>query len=385
MSGPSKSQIRIIDSILNINPAAWADLQVPDFPFSDFEFLSTLESAGCLGQRTGWAPVYVTYWNSDQLLGALVLYAKENSYGEFIFDFGWADAAYNAGINYYPKLIAAIPFTPATGSKFLVHKSCGVEERVTIKHALLEASKSLVKSTGVSSIHHLFIPKDEVAFFKNQGLFIRHSFQYQWVNRDYASFDSFLSSLTGKRRREIVRERSQVNKQGITIKQYTGSELTPAHAEIMHRFYQSTMDKKQGFEFLTDEFFKNIFVSMKNKIQLVLAYHGERPVAGALNFIGTQRLFGRYWGCLAEYRALHFEVCYYQGIDFCIQNKFSVFEAGAQGEHKFQRGFLPTLTYSAHQIVHPGLSHAIEDFVEREKKQLELLFADYDQHNPYHP
>lgn len=158
----------------------------------------------------------------------------------------------------------------------------------------------------------------------------------------------------------------------------------PEYAQIMHQFYQSTMGKKQGFEFLTADFFKTIFETMKNKILLVLAFNeGGRPVAGALNFIGTERLFGRYWGCLADYRALHFEVCYYQGIEFCIKNKFKIFEAGAQGEHKFQRGFLPTLTFSAHSIQHSGLNHAIKDFVEREKTQLKLLFADYDQHNPY--
>lgn len=383
MSGAFNSQIRIINSILNIKPDSWRELQAPDFPFVDYEFLSSLEATHCLGERTGWAPVYVTTWNNERLTGALVLFAKDNSYGEFIFDFGWADAAYNAGINYYPKLVSAIPFTPVTGSKFLINFNCGHDEREGIKCALLEASKEIMKSAGMSSVHHLFIPQNEMSFFKNQGFFVRNSFQYHWANRNYENFDSFLQSLTGKRRREVVRERSQVAKQGVRIVQLTGEQLTQSHAEIMHSFYQNTMDKKQGFEFLTGDFFKMVFEKMKNKIHLVLAYHNDQPVAGALNFIGKHRLFGRYWGCRADYRALHFEVCYYQGIDYCIERKLPLFEAGAQGEHKFQRGFLPTLTYSAHQIVHPGLGQAITDFVEREKKQLELVFADYDEHSPY--
>lgn len=383
MSGLFKSQIRIVDSILNISPESWGCLQAPDFPFTDYAFLSSLEEAHCLGDRTGWTPIYITAWINDRLTGALVLFAKDNSYGEFIFDFGWADAAYNAGINYYPKIISAIPFTPATGSKFLIDFNCSRNEQALTKQALLQASKEFIHSAGVSSIHHLFIPESEISFFKSQGFFIRNSFQYHWSNKNYANFDSFLNSLTGKRRREASRERSQVVKQGIRIEQLTGAQLTQSHADIMHGFYQSTMDKKQGFEFLTGDFFKLIFETMKDKILLVLAYHDDQPVAGALNFIGTQRLFGRYWGCRAQYRSLHFEVCYYQGIKYCIEQKLPLFEAGAQGEHKFQRGFLPTLTYSAHQINHPGLRHAITEFVDREKKQLELVFADYDRHSPY--
>ncbi|OYZ23726.1 MAG: hypothetical protein B7Y39_03830 [Bdellovibrio sp. 28-41-41] len=381
MNGSANTQIKIMDSVLKIGSAAWAALEVPDFPFTDYTFLSALEETHCLGTRTGWTPIYITAWSEDHLVGALILYAKDNSYGEFIFDFGWADAANNAGIEYYPKLISAIPFTPVTGSKILLAADEGQDQT---RGDLVQAAKELMCTADASSLHFLFIPETERVLFQNQGFFIRHSFQYHWANHGYGSFESFLSCLTGKRRREVVRERNQVIKQNIQIKQYTGDQLTAEQADIMHLFYQSTMDKKQGFEFLTAEFFQTVFSTMKDKIMLVLAYHGsDRPVAGALNFIGTQRLFGRYWGCLAEYRALHFEVCYYQGIDFCIKNKLGIFEAGAQGEHKFQRGFLPTLTYSAHQIQHPGLNHAIADFVEREKAQLKLLFKDYDGHNPY--
>lgn len=381
MNGPANTQIKIMDSVLKIDRDAWSALEVPDFPFTDYAFLSALEETHCLGKRTGWTPIYITAWNEDELKGVLLLYAKDNSYGEFIFDFGWADAAYSAGIEYYPKLVSAIPFTPATGSKLLLAAG---EDPDQTRSALVKAAKEFMSTAYASSLHFLFIPETECGLFQKHDFFVRHSFQYHWVNHGYVSFESFLSCLTGKRRREVVRERNQVIKQNIQIKQYTGDQLTSEHGNIMHLFYQSTMDKKQGFEFLTAEFFQTVFSTMKDKIMLVLAYHGDnKPVAGALNFIGTKRLFGRYWGCLAEYRALHFEVCYYQGIDFCIKNKFEIFEAGAQGEHKFQRGFLPTLTYSAHQIQHPGLNHAIAEFVEREKAQLKMLFKDYAEHNPY--
>tara|TARA_B110001454_G_scaffold181094_1_gene174981 strand:+ start:31998 stop:33146 length:1149 start_codon:yes stop_codon:yes gene_type:complete len=374
------TQVKIVDSVLKIDRTDWRALEVADFPFTDYAFLSALEETKCLGTRTGWTPIYITAWSDDRLVGALILYAKDNSYGEFIFDFGWADAAYNAGIAYYPKLVSAIPFTPATGSKILLT----TEDADSIRITLLHAANEITQTADASSLHFLFIPEVETSLYQASGFFIRNSFQYHWVNRGYSSFETFLSSLTGKRRREVVRERNQVEKQNIKIQQYTGDQLTAEHAGIMHLFYQSTMDKKQGFEFLTADFFQTIFSTMKDKIMLVLAYDGDdRPVAGALNFIGTKRLFGRYWGCLAEYRALHFEVCYYQGIDYCIKNKFEIFEAGAQGEHKFQRGFLPTLTYSAHKILHPGLNQAIADFVEREKTQLTVLFKDYDDHNPY--
>jgi len=215
--------------------------------------------------------------------------------------------AWNCRELYYPKLVSAIPFTPATGSKFLSKRQASEEQRDVIKTTSI---------AGLSSAHHVFIPPAEINFFTRQGFFIRNSFQYHWNNKNYADFDGFLNDLKGKRRREVIRERAQVTSQGLEIKLLTGDQLTSFHAEIMHHFYQSTMDKKQGFEFLTAEFFRVVFETIKDKILLVLAFHDDRPVAGALNFIGSDTLFGRYWGCLAEYRALHFEVCYYQGIEF---------------------------------------------------------------------
>jgi uncharacterized protein len=384
MSTMDLFQIKIFDSLFKIKATDWKPLEVADFPFTDYEFLSALESAGCFGAHVGWLPFYVTVWDDEQLLGVLILFSKDNSYGEFIFDFGWADGAHSAGIPYYPKLISAVPFTPATGSKILVRSDLNDLRQDHVRAELLNAAETVLRQSGSSSLHFLFIPPAQISLYEKNNFFIRHSFQYHWENKNYSTFDDFLKTLKGKRRREVVRERSQVQKQGIKIKWLTGNDLTPQQAEVMHLFYQSTMGKKQGFEFLNLEFFKTFFATMKEKIMFVVAYNANgEPVAGALNLIGTQRLFGRYWGCLADYRALHFELCYYQGIDFCIRYNLKIFEAGAQGEHKFNRGFLPALTYSSHRIQHPGLAHAIQDYVEREKKQLKLMFDEYQEHTPY--
>ncbi len=384
MNSVDNLDIEICHSISKIKEHDWLPLQVPDFPFTDYSFLSALESTGCLGERTGWIPRYIMAKQNRSLLGVLILYVKENSYGEYIFDFAWAQAAKGAGLSYYPKLVSAVPFSPATGSKILIRTDQRQFMGNKITSELIMGARALLGSLQLSSLHFLFFPEFETTDLVNTGFLIRHSFQYHWKNRTYINFDNFLSTLTGKRRREIIRERRQVKNQGITIVVLTGDEITSEHADIMYNFYQSTLDKKQGFDYLTHGFFKTIFSTMKAKIHLVLALDSsKRPVAGALNLIGSERLFGRYWGCLQDYRSLHFEVCYYQGIDFCIQNQLKIFEAGAQGEHKFQRGFLPTLTYSAHLIEHPRLSQAIEDFVANEKNQLELIFKDYAEHTPY--
>ncbi len=384
MNSEDKLDIEICHSISKIKEQDWLPLQVPDFPFTDYSFLSALETTSCLGERTGWSPCYIIAKQNGSLLGVLILYVKTNSYGEYIFDFAWAQAAQGAGLSYYPKLVSAVPFSPATGSKILIHNDHRHSLLNKITSELILGARALLGSSLSSSLHFLFITESETTDFSKTGFLIRHSFQYHWKNRNYVNFDEFLSTLTGKRRREIVRERRQVEKQGVTIVFLTGDEITSTHADLMYNFYQSTLDKKQGFDYLTQGFFKTIFSTMKAKIHLVLALDSSnRPVAGALNLIGSERLFGRYWGCLQEYRSLHFEVCYYQGIEFCIRNQLKLFEAGAQGEHKFQRGFLPTLTFSAHLIEHPRLSHAIEDFVNHEKKQLELIFKDYAEHTPF--
>lgn len=376
-------EIKISQSIAELDISQWQNLQDPRFPFAHYHFLKALENSDCLRTRTGWAPLYVTAHYNEELCAALILYGKTNSYGEYIFDFSWAQAHADFGIPYYPKLTSAIPFTPATGSKILISPLLPDSDRKAIFSLLIAKAKELTRSSNFSSLHFLFIPEAELSDYTNQGLFLRYSFQYHWKNKGYRNFDDFLFSLRSKRRREVVRERAQVAAQGVSVRHLTGQQLTPEYAKIMYQFYQSTLEKRAGVEYLTYEFFEEVFKTMRNHILLVVAFAADQPVAGALNFIGSDTLFGRYWGCNDEYRALHFELCYYQGIDYCIQNGLHLFEAGAQGEHKFQRGFLPAWTYSAHLIQHEVLSGAIQNFALREKAQLNAVFAEYNEHSPF--
>ncbi len=377
-------KIQILKSIHDFDETDWHPLVPPEFPFASYAFLAALEDSHCLGSRTGWSPLYLTAWRDQELLGVLPLFQKNNSYGEYIFDFNWAQAFESLGIAYYPKLLSAIPFTPATGPKILLNSELDETKKNEVGQRLIEASRELSQELKVSSLHALFLTESEIAKFLSAGFLIRHSFQYHWRNRNYQSFSDFLQDLRSKRRKEVLRERAQVTDSGIRIQRLTGNELSSRHADIMYNFYSDTIQKMGGFSYLTREFFQAIFLQMKSQILFVLATNSEGlPVAGALNLMGRSTLFGRYWGCLEDYKALHFELCYYQGIEFCIENKFQLFEAGAQGEHKFQRGFLPSLTYSAHCIFHPRLSEAIEASLAEEKINLQALFQDYKSHSPF--
>jgi predicted N-acyltransferase len=377
-------KIQIFKSLHEIPPSLWERLTPADFPFASYQFLSALEDSNCLGSRTGWTALYLTAWEGEDLLGAFPLFAKSNSYGEYIFDFNWAQAHEGLRIPYYPKLLAAIPFTPATGPKILLKAHITSTEKEHVSQELLKASCQLSEDLQMSSLHALFITAEEIPIFQKADFFIRHSFQFHWKNKGYLNFQGFLASLRSKRRKEILRERAQVSQSGVKIRRLTGSDLTAEHAQTMYRFYSDTIQKMGGFSYLTLKFFESVFSNMRDQILLVLATDSEgRAVAGALNFFGASTLFGRYWGCLEDYKSLHFEVCYYQGIEFALERGFQLFEAGAQGEHKFQRGFLPSLTYSAHRIKDIKLDQAIQSFVEHEKKDLKHLINDYLSHSPF--
>lgn len=381
--------LKVSQTIDDISEAQWKLVEPLNFPFASYAFLKSLEKSGSVGERTGWLPFYLSEWDGKELLGVMILFAKTNSYGEYIFDWAWANAYVNSGLDYYPKFVAAIPFTPATGPKILLQKSQSTDGRSQVLTGttarLLAAADTLMSQTGASSSHALFISESDFADFKSAGYFLRHSFQFHWRNNNYVSFESFLETLTSKRRKEILRERRQVEKANVTIERLTGSQLTEDHADIMYQFYLSTIDKMGGHDYLTHDFYRQVFASMKDSILFVLARdrNSGRPVAGALNYFGSDTLFGRNWGCLAEYKSLHFELCYYQGIEYAIEKGFHLFEAGAQGEHKLSRGFLPTLTYSAHKIVHPQLGLAIQNFVEKEKDEIAKVFKVYNEHSPF--
>jgi uncharacterized protein len=380
MSGhPHPLTIEVTESILGIVESDWNALSTGDFIFADYRFLAALEESGSLGRRTGWFPRYLIARRGDALVGALPLFAKTNSYGEYIFDWAWANAAEQVGDSYYPKLVAAIPFTPASGPKFLLHpKACA-----DVREQLVRAAEEVLGVMRARSLHYLFITPVEAKALEDEGYMIRHSFQYHWKNEGWNDFEAFLASLRSKRRSEIRRERAGAQSHGLTFKTLTGDELTPEVAHLMTQLYRSQIEKMGGAAYLAPEFFALAFQKLKEQIVFMVAYKDGEAVAGALNFRKGQTLYGRYWGCFAEYKNLHFELCYYRAIEWGLQNGIELFEAGAQGEHKFNRGFRPSLTLSAHRLENVDLARAVGAFISNEKEGLVELFEDYRQHDPF--
>jgi predicted N-acyltransferase len=363
-----------------MDEAAWRALEPPDVPFFDFEFLLALERSRSVGRRTGWSPVYLICEEQGRVLGAMPLYLKSDSYGEYVFDWAWANAYHQNGLSYYPKLVCAVPFTPATGPKLLVQPDA---DRAEVSSALLDAARELGDEHRVSSSHALFLPQIELADFENHGFAVRHSLQFHWRNRGYGGFADYLDALTSKRRRQVARERRQL--EGVEVEYLTGEALSPEHAAMMYRYYLDTYDRKWGSPYLTGAFFDEVFRTMRDRVMLAVAREEAtlRPVAGALFFFKGEALFGRYWGATKAVRNLHFELCYYQGIEFAIERGLLLFEAGAQGEHKLARGFLPAVTYSAHQIRHPSFRRAIEQYIAEERAMISYELAEYMDHDPY--
>ena len=378
-------RVERLSGIGQVDEAAWRALEPPDFPFFDFEFLRALERSGSIGGSSGWLPAYLVCRDEGRILGALCLYLKTDSYGEYVFDWEWARAYREHGLPYYPKLVAGVPFTPATGPKLLVRPEVVGEARAAVVSALLDATQGLGDECRVSSTHALLLPEWELEEFAGRGYAIRHSLQFHWRNRGYDTFSDYLGALEGKRRRQIQRERRQLAGEGLLIERLTGETLAPEHAALMYRFYLATYDRKWGFPYLTGSFFAEVFRAMGDRVHFVLARDEltRRPIAGALFFFKGQTLYGRYWGAVEARRNLHFELCYYQGIEFAIERRLKLFEAGAQGEHKLARGFLPTLTYSAHEIRDPAFRLAIGRYIAQEKELLAGDMAEYARHDPY--
>jgi uncharacterized protein len=386
VSAESASEtFEVIDSIGDVPAQDW-NVMTGQYVFADHRFLKILEDSGSVGERTGWYPQYLLMRENGRLTGAVPFFLKTNSYGEYIFDWSWAHAAEMSALPYYPKLVAAIPFTPATGPRFFTLPSgAGAEAR----EKLLAMSDELARRTGSQSVHFLFIQESDVEILRSQGHLIRHSFQYHWKNEGWKDFGSFLGALRSKRRKEILRERASARASGLKIRRLSGDQLTPEHGRIMSRLYRSTIEKMGAHAYLTPRFFELIFERMKNEILFVTAEtEAGQTVAGALNFMsgsldGGTKLFGRYWGCLEEYRHLHFEICYYQAIDWALDHGVEVFEAGAQGEHKFNRGFRPRICLSSHRMVHPGLHRAVESFIEDEKTAIAQILEGYQARDPF--
>ncbi len=351
-------------------PAAeWDRLVGSDYPFLSHHFLFGLERTGCTDADSGWQPLHLVLRDAGEPVAALPLYLKSHSYGEYVFDWSWAEAWQRSGLHYYPKLVSAIPFTPATGPRLCT--APGIERELAWG-AALAAIEEFARQRELSSWHLLFPPEQDAALLAGRGLARRVASQFHWFNEDYRDFDQFLARCSSRKRKNIRRERRRVQEQGLRLETRVGDEISAGHWEAFHRFYQLTYAKRSGHGgYLSRRFFTETAAGMGEQVIMVTAYDDADPVGAALYFRSGDTLFGRYWGCRREYDCLHFEACYYQGIEFCIRHSLRRFDPGAQGEHKIQRGFTPVPTWSNHWIADPRLAAAVEDFTRREQDHVE--------------
>ncbi len=377
-------QIRVATSLTEVSKAAWDAVAnppgLPYDPFLSWDFLETLEASGAVRPETGWSPCHILADGpGGQLRGAMPLYAKTNSQGEFVFDHSWADAYERAGGSYYPKLLNAVPFTPVTGRRRLVPPG---PDATRLSNALLMGAVQVAEQNDFSSLHMNFVSPDEAENLDKTGLLIRTDQQFHWTNDGYASFDDFLAALSSSKRKNLRKERARAQ-QDLTFVHLTGAEITETHWDTFYAFYIDTGSRKWGTPYLTRETFSLLGARMAQDMLLIFAMDGDRPIAGALNLIGSDTLYGRYWGCTAPRPMLHFEVCYYQAIDYAIAHGLKMVEAGAQGGHKLARGYAPVTTYSAHWIAHPGLRDAIGAYLESEREAVTREAGFLNQRTPF--
>ena len=358
-------KLQVHGGVADVGREAWDTLALPTGdPFVTYDFLHACEASGSAVPQQGWAARHLTLHSDDnRLIGAMPLYLKGHSQGEYVFDHSWADAYERAGGRYYPKLLGAIPFTPATGPRLLVAES---EDALTVRQGLIQGAVMLCEQMNLSSVHINFPPEDEWQMMGDHGLLLREDMQFIWRNQGWATFDDFLGALSASRRKTIRRERREAQ-DGLDIRVLNGPAITEAHWDAFFAFYMDTGDRKWGRPYLTRDYFTRIGQTMADKVVLVMAFDGDTPVAGALNFIGRDALYGRQWGTLIDKPFLHFELCYYQAIDFALKHGLSRVEAGAQGEHKIARGYLPERVRSAHYIADAGLADAVAHYLNRER------------------
>ncbi|UMY15527.1 GNAT family N-acetyltransferase [Methylobacterium organophilum] len=395
-SGPSETgsapelQVRAVPGLARIPAAEWdrcatspETLSAGDETFNPFvchAFLSALEESGCVSRRTGWLPLHVSVERGDTLVAVAPCYLKSHSQGEYVFDHGWADAYERAGGSYYPKLQVSVPFTPVTGPRFLIAPGEDVDAAAA---ALVAGLRALRAETEASSIHVTFMREREWAQAGALGLLQRTDQQFHFENPGYGRFEDFLEALNARKRKAIRRERREAMAEGIEIDRLTGDAITEAHWDAFYAFYMDTGARKWGRPYLNRRFFSLIGERMKDRILLVMARHGERYIAGAINFIGDVALYGRNWGCIEDRPFLHFEVCYYQAIEFAIERGLKRVEAGAQGEHKLARGYRPVAMRSAHDIADPSLRRAVAEYLTRERSYVNQALAEYERMTPF--
>ncbi len=374
-------RFRFVSSLAEVDAQAWNALAGSDYPFLRHEFLLALEQTGCTTAQTGWQPQHVLVETANGELQALLpLYAKTNSMGEYVFDWAWADAYQRHGLDYYPKLLTAIPFTPCAGPRLCT--SAGIDATALLP-ALQQAIVAHAKRIDASSWHVLFPQEPLRDALVAQGQLLRTGCQYQWFNQGYASFDDFLGTFASRKRKNLRKERSTVEAAGITLQSLEGSEVTREQWQHFYRFYANTYRVRGRRPYLNAEFFQQLAQTMPQYLMLVLAHRGDTPVAGALFFKGSDTLYGRYWGASEEIACLHFEACYYQGIDYCIRHGLQRMDSGAQGEHKIQRGFAPVKTWSTHWIARPDFRRAIAHYVQEEEAHIGQYMAQAAEYLPF--
>jgi predicted N-acyltransferase len=376
--------LSVVNRLAEIPASDWNALAGNTNPFLRHEFLDALEASGCVSAKTGWQPQHLAIHGDGPrrgpLLGAVPLYLKNHSYGEYVFDWAWADAYARAGLSYYPKLVASVPFTPATGPRLLTRAQA---DAVVVKERLVQGARELLERSGASSLHWLFLTEEDARLLADNNHLLRTGYQFHWRNAGYRDFEDFLSTFTAQKRKKIKRERRYVQEAGILMQTLTGDDITPAHWEVFYEFYRSTIRRHGAIPYLGLDFFHRLGERLREQVVLILARRGAEYVAGALNLRGADTLYGRYWGSRGDFHSLHFETCYYSAIEYCIERGLKRFEAGAQGEHKLARGFAPAITRSAHLLVHPRFNRAVADYLERERSDVAAYVDELNEHVPF--
>ncbi len=372
----------VSETLADVPAAGWNELVGPDNPFFEHEFLYGLEAAGCVGPETAWHPRYLLARDGRGLVGAVPFFLKYDSYGEYIFDWQWADAYQRSGIPYYPKAVAAVPFTPVTGERLMVAGRADFEETAAcMTRRLLE----WVAAERLSGLHVLFPAARDQQALVEAGLMERLTHQFHWENRGYGSFEDYLNDLRSKKRKQVRRERAEVERSGLHVELLTGDSIGEEHIEAMWGFYVETTSRKWGERYLNRAFFDRLGRHFRHRLVMVMARDGQNWVGGSLNVAKGKRLFGRYWGSRGHHPSLHFECCFYRLIEYAIENRVEVFEAGAQGEQKFLRGFAARPTYSAHWLAHAGGRSAVGDYLEAERRQTAQTISGYNAVSPLKP
>jgi len=373
-------EVKQIHGMAQVDSSDWNRLAGLAYPFMRHEFLSALEQSGSVCEQTGWLPSHLLVMDVDELVAFMPLYIKQHSWGEYVFDHQWAEAYQRQGIDYYPKCLTAIPLTPCQGPRIVTKPAV---DPIEVTQLLLSVIKEISEQRGFSSWHCLFPTGQQVELLRSLGLSIREGVQFQWFNQGYRDFDDYLQTLSSSKRKMLKRERRRVGEQEIRMLRIAGPEVSDRQWQVFFRFYATTYLKRGSRPYLNPAFFQQLAATMPEQLLLVLALKGDDYVAAALSFVGVDCLYGRYWGCHEEFNALHFEACYYQGLDYCIEHGLQRFDSGAQGEHKISRGFKPVITYSAHWIKNHGFAKAIEQFLEREQKIVQVYKQDAASYLPF--